>query len=88
MPAEYDVVLPPAPASGPTPDTIQACHMKAAARNGDYKLIQLINDTELLCKRSLSLAFFPAADLKKLPCRQCVRGSDRVTRSGRRAGNP
>eukprot|EP01045_Picozoa_sp_COSAG04_P047289 COSAG04_NODE_17575_length_465_cov_1.259563_2_plen_46_part_01 len=45
MPAEYDVVLPPAPASGPTPDTIQACHMKAAARNGDYKLIQLINDT-------------------------------------------
>ena len=53
MPAEYDVVLPPAPASGPTPDTIQACHMKAAARNGDYKLIQLINDTELLCKHSL-----------------------------------
>ena len=40
---QYDVVLPQQPVSGPTGDTIQACHMAAAARKGDHKLIVFTN---------------------------------------------
>ena len=48
---QYDVVLPPSPpsASGkPSADSVPACHMLAAARKGDYKLILLSNDSGTL----------------------------------------
>ena len=45
---QYDAVLPPVPPSGPTVDTTPACHMTAACRQGDVKLILWDNGTAVM----------------------------------------
>ena len=48
MIVQYDRALPPPPPSGPTADTIQACHQAAAVRRGNHKLILMADNSTLI----------------------------------------